>query len=138
MSFPVELERKGKGLVFKVREVRPKIINARLLGEPFDMVFEDRVHGTGSRYGGSPRYGNFGEQWDAEIKQRGLTLEVANAYLAHTEPRRVSEATTIYGEPLLIDRPKIDVQRIQLYSIDNETAKKQRVFIAAFVMANTS
>jgi len=140
MTFPIELEKLEKGLIFKLREGEPIVVEAKPLGEPFDMTFEDRAHGAGDWYGGKPeeRYGNFGEQMDVEIEERGLSPEVANAYLAIGSEEEISKGTTIRGNHLPIERPRIARQKIQLYSIEEEVAKAQRGFTGALVMAWTT
>jgi hypothetical protein len=140
MIYPVELEVLDEGLTFKLRERerKPLRVEARPLGKPFDMTFEDRPHGNGDSYGGSPRYGNFGEQLDIEIEKRGLSPKVANAYLEVSPDREVSAKRTIYGNHPPIERPRIVTRRIQLYSIKKEVAQDQRAFTAAFVAAWTT
>ena len=101
------------------------------------MTFEDRPHGSGDRYGGYPRYGNFGEQLEEEIKIRGLNPKIANAYLLMGSEIEISKETTIYGNHLPIERPRIVAQKLKLYNLDEDTARNQRAFIGAFVMAWT-
>lgn len=138
MTFPIELEKTDRGLAFKLRESEPILVEANLLSEPFDMTFEDRPYGTGNRYGGNPRYGNFGEQLDKEIMIRRLSSEIANAYLHIGSEREISKARTIYGNHPPIERPRIVTQKIQLYGLNEDIARKQRDFIGAFVIAWTS
>lgn len=135
MVFPVELEESDKGLVFKLKE-ELLIVNAKSLGVPFDMIFEDRPHGSEDRYGGKPeeRFGNFGEQLDKEIIKRGFNPEIANAYLTIGSEEEISERRTIYGNHPPIERPRIAKRKIQLYSLDKEVAINQRKFVVEFVM----
>lgn len=132
MNFLIELEKTEKGLVFKLREGKPLLVEARSVGKPFDMTFEDRPYGAGYQYGGSPRYGNFVEQLDDELKKR-LSLQIANSFLLISSEREVSKRETLYSNGPPIVRPRIVTQNIQLYSIDETKASKQRDFTRAFV-----
>jgi hypothetical protein len=140
MTFPVELDVLEKGLVFKLREGEPVFVEARPLNESFDMTFEDRSYGSRDLYGGRPeeRYGSFIEQLDVEITRRGLIPEIANGYLEIGPETEISKETTIYGNHSSIKRPRVVRQKIQLYSLDGEVARNQRIFVTAFVMTWSS